>query len=88
MGVWSSGGGVKDVKNQLLAVLCLQPVTAGGVSSNLGGEGFRIGVPVVGLGLEKGFFPFAKLPEFPHTTPPPPTAIACGPEVAILQRRN
>ena len=29
-------------------------------------------MPVVGLGLEKGFFPFAKLPEFPHTTPPPP----------------
>ena len=66
MGVWSSGGGVRDVQNQLLAVLCLQPVTAGGVSSNLGGgKGFRIGVPVVGLGLKKGFFPFAKLPEFP-----------------------
>lgn len=69
-------GGVREVQNKLVAELSLAALNAEGRLFTFGGWG-RVCVPVVGLGLEKGFFLFAKFPKYP--------AIICTPEVAILQ---
>lgn len=43
LGAWKSGGGGREVQNQLLTVLSLQRVKAGGVGSKFGGGGSGFG---------------------------------------------